>query len=298
MTLTASDSETASTSICSSSRPPASARITITTPAGYRVTPSHPPAFYLGEADVYTNKGTYSGEIDVASKAVFDADPSVTGCATGPHAASWLMLVKGAQGRLTVPVAVDHSGGGIKLTVCLGAFDTPGVKIDEVYLATRSVFRNPSRTGIYHFRARVTPLGADGAPAPAVQYELRADEPLPQDVTVTTAVYDRASHLLTVGGAVHANGKPRVGINVHMFAGQSSDVNEMNEVGRAVTARDGGYIYSKKLLIPPAYVLAYVRHYDYDTCQSHSNAPGGCASESIDGGPSRSVRVETQASVP
>ena len=64
---------------------------------------------------------------------------------------------------------------------------------------------------------------------------MRADEPLPEDVTVTSAAYDRTTHLLTVGGSVHANNKPRGGINVHVFAGQSSDVNDMNEVGVAVT---------------------------------------------------------------
>jgi hypothetical protein len=274
------------------------ARIAITTPGGYRLTPSHPPGFYLGEADVYTSKGTYSGEIGVVSRAVFAGDPSVPGCAAGPHAAVWMMLLKGAKGRLTVPVAVDRSGSGLKLTVCLGAFDTPGVKIDEVYLVTRSVFRNPVRNGVYRFTARVVPLGADGSPAPEIQYEVRADEPLPQDVTVTSAVYDRTTHLLTVGGAVHANDKPRDGINVHMFAGQSSDVDRMNEVGLAVTGRGGTYTYTKRILIPPAYVVAYVRHYDYDKCQSRSSAPGGCASESIDGGPSQSVKVTTHTTVP
>ena len=61
-----------------------------------------------------------------------------------------------------------------------------------------------------------------------------------------------------------------------------------------MTAGDGTYTYTKKILIPPAYVVAYVRHYDYAKCQSGSSAPGGCASESIDGGPSRSVKVKTQ----
>ena len=119
------------------------ARITITTPAGYRVSPSYRPGFYFGDAEVYTNKGVYSGELDVAPKALFVADPSVAGCADGAHASDWLMLLKGTKGRLTVPVAVDRTASGLKLTVCLGAFNSAGLKIDEVYFVTSSVFRNP-----------------------------------------------------------------------------------------------------------------------------------------------------------
>ena len=87
------------------------AQITIQTPAGYRVTPSYRPGFYFGEADVYTNKGTYSGELDVAPRALFDKDPSVAGCAEGAHA----VRLGDARSRArsashTIPIAVDHSG--------------------------------------------------------------------------------------------------------------------------------------------------------------------------------------------
>ena len=220
----------------------------------------------------------------------------MAGCADGAHASNWMMLLKGTKGRLTVPVAVDRTASGLKLTVCLGAFNSAGLKIDEVYFVTSSVFRNPTRNGVYRFSAHVVPLGADGAPSTATQYEARADEPLPEDVTVTSAAYDRTTHLLTVGGSVHANNKPRGGINVHVFAGQSSDVNDMNEVGVAVTDGNGAYAYTKKILIPPAYVVAYVRHYNFSKCQSRSSAPGGCASESTDGGPSQSMKVKTSTS--
>jgi hypothetical protein len=274
------------------------ARITITTPGGYRVSPSYRAGFYFGDAEVYTNKGVYSGELDVAPKALFVDDPAVAGCADGAHASDWLMLLKGSTGRLTVPVAVDRTASGLKLTACLGAFNSAGLKIDEVYFVTRSVFRNPTRSGVYRFSAHVVPLGADGAPSAATQYEARADEPLPEDVTVTSAAYDRTTHLLSVGGSVHANNKPRGGINVHVFAGQSSDVNDMNEVGVAVTDGNGAYTATKKILIPPANVVVYVRHYDFRKCLTRSSAPGGCASESTDGGPSQSVKVKTQTSAP
>ena len=155
----------------------------------------------------------------------------MAGCADGPHASDWLMLRQGHEGpahrsRRGRPHSVRAQAHGLPRRL-----QHAGLKIDEVYFVTSSVFRNPTRNGVYRFSARVVPLGADGAPSTAAQYEVRADEPLPEDVTVTSAAYDRTTHLLTVGGAVHANDKPRVGINVHMFAGQSSDVNDMNEVG-------------------------------------------------------------------
>jgi hypothetical protein len=268
------------------------ARIVISSPAGYRVSPAYRPGFYFGEADVYTSKGIYSGEIDVAPKAVFLEDPGVPGCAAGAHASDWLMLLKGPKGRLTVPVAADRTATGVKLTVCLGLFNRLGLRIEEVYFETRSVFRNPARDGFYRFSAHVVPVGTSGGPLPAARYELRGDEPIPENVTLSGASYDRTTHLLTIAGSVTADAKPRVGINVHVFTGQSSAVDSMDEVGIAVTAGGGGYTYTRKMLIPPVYVLAHVRHYEYDRCDGRSSAPGGCVSETVDGATSAAVRVK------
>lgn len=271
----------------------AAARIVIQTPPGYRVTPLHPADYNLGEADVYTSKGTYHGVLDVAPRQAFKHDPSVAGCAEGAHAATWWMSLKGPKGELVAPVAVDRRSGGLRLEVCLGALNALGLKADEVYLQTSSVFRNPARPGTYRFSARVTPLGADGRPATASEYELRADEPLPEDVTLTSAQFDRETHRLTVSGTVVADGRPRVGVNVHVYVGQTSNVDDMTQVGIAVSNAGGAYTLARRILIPPVYVLAYVHHYEFDHCASRSSAPAGCKSESTDGDESAAVGVTT-----
>ena len=193
--------------------------------------PSYRAGFYFGDADVYTNKGIYSGELDVAPKAIFDADPSVAGCADGRARVRLVDAAEGTEGRLTVPVAVDRTASGLRLTVCLGAFNAAGLKIDEVYFVTSSVFRNPTRNGVYRFSAQRRPARRRRSPSAATQYEVRADEPLPEDVTVTSAAYDRDDpppHGRRIGAA---DDKPRVGINVHVFAGQSLG-RERHERGR------------------------------------------------------------------
>ena len=160
---------------------PKPAVIKIQTPGGYGVSRVHRSQFILGDAEVDTNRGTYKGEFEVASKAAFKSDPATAGCADGVHAATWWMVLQGAHGELSVPVAVDRKGAGYLMTVCLGSLTKLKLDAREVYFATRQVFRNPSKPGNYRFTAMVIPVGPDGKADPTTRYELRGTQPIPEN---------------------------------------------------------------------------------------------------------------------
>lgn len=269
---------------------PRPAMITIQTPGGYGVSLVHRAQFVLGDAEVDTNRGAYHGEFEVAPRAAFDSDPATAGCADGTHAATWWMVLNGTHGELSVPVAVDRRGTGYKLTVCLGSLRKLRLTASEVYFATRDVFRNPTKPGNYRFSAMVTPWGANGKPDPTTRYELRGTQPLPEDA-LPKPVYDPATKTLTVTGTLLAAGRPRVGINVHIFGGQTSDYAKQKELGYTTTRSGGAYTFSRRLGLPPKWVYAYVYHYRYPICAGASSAPAGCASSSTDGVATDEVRV-------
>ena len=269
---------------------PKPAEITILSPPGYALSLVHRAGFIFGDAEVDTNRGSYKGEFEVAGHAEFEADPATAGCADGTHAATWWLVLNSTHGELSVPVAVDRKGHGYLFTVCLGSVQKLHLTMSEIYFNTRDVFRNPSRPGIYRFSAMVIPAAADGTPDPTTRYELRGTQPLPETAN-PTAVYDPATKTLTVTGKLVAAGRPRVGINVHIYAGSSNDYDKFSEVGTAVTAGGGAFSFSRKLVKGPRYAYTYVDHYRYAICSGPSSAPAGCASQSIDGLGSPIVRV-------
>ena len=270
---------------------PRPAMITIQTPGGYGVSLVQRSQFVLGDAEVDTNRGVYRGEFEVAPRAAFDADPATVGCAEGTHAATWWMVLNGTHGELSVPVAVDRRGTGYVLKVCLGSLRKLQLTASEVYFATRDVFRNPTKAGNYRFSAMVIPWGANGKPDQTTRYELRGTQPLPEDA-LPKPVYNPATKTLTVTGTLTAAGRPRVGINVHIYGGASSDYAKQKELGYATSEKAGIYVFSRRLAAPPGWVYAYVYHYRYPICSGRSSAPAGCASSSTDGVATDEVRVK------
>jgi hypothetical protein len=257
--------------------------VTIQSPPGYGATLTHRAQFILGDAELDTNRGAYKGEFEVASRAAFETDPATAGCADGAHGATWWMVLNGTHGELSVPVAVDRSGPGYRLTICLGSLQKLKLKVGEIYFETRAVFRNPRTAGVYHWNAVVTPAGTDGAPNPGERYELRARSPLPQTIGPDSATYDPVTKTLTVSGKLVAAGSPRVGINVHVYGGATDDFQKQPELGHVDTSGSGSYTFTRRLAKAPDWVYVYVYHYRVPECQGASRTPAGCASESTDG---------------
>jgi hypothetical protein len=262
--------------------------ITVTSPKAYDTTPIHPKDFQLGAAEIDARPSgggalnRYFGYIRSIGADEFAADPTVATCAPGTHTATWQLALNGKDGTLIVPVAVDQAIGGYKLKVCLDSLKTLNLRTEYVYFETTAVFRNPRRTGAFHFSARVTPFASTGGPDTANDYELRGTQLLPSSLSAAPT-YTASTKTFAVSGKVLAAGRPRLDIHVHIFAGATRDDTKMKEIGAATTDLGGSYTFSKRLSVAPKYMWARVYHYSSTNCSQPSTAPGGCASESTDG---------------
>ena len=272
--------------------------IVVTVPAGYGASVTRAVGTTLGTAYVGTVKKAlgkitrYSGDLKVVDAATFGADAAAQSCAPGTHTATWTLAVKTLVKSFEVPVAVDRTGQRYKLTICLDAVRALGAQTSYVYFDTSAVFRNPVSAGRYVFSGIVTPFDAAGAQNAAGAYELRAYEDLPQ-LLDSVATYDDATKTLKVTGTLTAAGKARVGINVHIFTGLSKNGNAMKHVGSVETAKNGAYVFTKKLTVRPVYLYTGVNNYGFLSCPGTSAAPAGCASYSIDGRSSLIGKVTT-----
>src|SRR5205085_4465784 len=114
-----------------------------------------------------------------------------------------------------------------------------GLRLDELHLVTRGLFTNRPDGSVYVWSALVSPFDSTGALDPTATYELRADEPLPQSITIK-ATYASATKQLVVRGAVLANGRPRVGDAVQV-QGASSVSATLRDLGETTTQPNGDW---------------------------------------------------------
>jgi hypothetical protein len=275
---------------------PAAARIMLTAPAGYGATLTEAIGAQLGNAeiDLATPGATGApfrsmGSIVVSDPAAFAASAPAQQCAPGTHTATWSMnLADGAA----IPIAVDAvtSGGPYHITECLNTYAHPGQKAVDVYIDLTNVFSNPSDVGTYWWNALVTPADATGAANPAAAFEMEGGEPIPEPLTVS-ATWDARKHMFTAHGILRGGGAPRSAIRVHLLAGSTSNRDTMREIGVATTTNTGSYVFRQHRTAKPAFVYAEVRYYIYGNCVPPQTAPAGCASRTIDG--TDSVTVKT-----
>jgi hypothetical protein len=270
---------------------PGAESIAVTVPAGYSMA-FKPPGAQIGlvEIDVLDAAGArelVKGLVVVGDPAALASDPQAQACAPGTHSGAWKVSLP-SKGT-TLPVAVDQltSGGSVKLTFCLDALRPLNVVPDELYVELEQLFTNPAATGVYTWSSAVTRFTEAGAHDPTSWYELRADESLPQRITAK-ATWVRTTKRLTVTGRVMAAGEPRDGIRVHVYAGPDPD--SLREIGTPLTSSTGTYTLRLKKATAPRYVASDVHYYSFD-CLEPSTAPGGCASQSVDGTLGDVVRV-------
>ncbi len=276
--------------------------IALETPAGFGASIVHAVGTRIGDAEVGVVTGSggkitdYQGSLLVLDPAAYAADANAQACDPGPHAATWSLSVSNvAHGLLTIPIAVDRAGGGYRLTMCLAAVHALSREVSEVYFETNGIFRNPGTPGSYLFDASVTPYGPGGTADTGAAYEVRGYELLPQLLSLVP-VFHAPTKTLVATGKLVANGKPRVGINVHVYAARSADAVNWADLGVAVTGKDGSYTFSKKFgSFRYVYLYAHVNHYSWPTCGKGSGLPGGCASYSYDGRSSYVEKVVTSA---
>jgi hypothetical protein len=274
---------------------PAPGRVTVTVPNGY-VVAANVTGTRLGDAEIDVEalagggKQALKGPIVQVDPATVATDPAFANCLPGAHAAAWRLVISGSA-TFVIPIVADKPAtGGSQLTVCLDALRTAGLRVDELDLSTRGVFTNPPTSGFYVWSALVTPFDAVGGLDARAVYELRADEPLPQTLTIK-ATYTTKTKQLLARGALLANGKPREGIEVH-FEGGASLSAAPRELAVATTQANGAWVVRMRVAKPPKLVAASVHFYSGRCEDAPSTAPAGCANESIDGAFTNAVAVK------
>ena len=283
--------------------------VTIQTPAGFSGSLAQAVGTKLGTAGIgLLPTGTnisndpsaaitrYTGSVFVMDPAGYAADQAAQACAPGTHTAVWsLSLANVTAGNLTLPVAVDASHGGYKLTICFDTIQAAGKEVEYLFLEPDNLFRNPGKHGLYLFDGVVTPFASTGGPDQATSYELRAYEALPQQLSVEPT-YDPQTKVLTVAGKLEADGRSRGDVDIEVFGEASLDALSATNLGRVSTASDGSYTFTKKLSsLRYPYIYTFADDANGPTCPGSSALPAGCASTSIDGRGSSAEQVTVQS---
>lgn len=271
-------------------------RISILVPSGYGVDLVHATGRVVGDGDLtFVPAGggkqvLYSGHLVAMSAAAYAADAGAQVCDPGSHSADWRLQTKSSAGAsIDVPIAIDESSGGASLTMCFGSAHNQNLELWGMNVRPSGSLATPTQPGKYLFDALVTPLAADGSPNTAALYELRAYEPLPQSLAVK-ATYSRSTKTLTVSGRLSVQRKPRSGAQLEVWTATSGTATG-TKVGVATTKASGTYAFSRRLAVAPKYLWTVLEPTSYESCSGSSPDPGGCASYSIDGVESFSVKV-------
>lgn len=278
--------------------------VSIQTPRGFSASFAQAAGTKLGTAELGTlPAGTnvsavanptitkYAASLMVDDAADYAGDPNAQSCDPGTHLAVWQLTAESdAHATLSVPIAVDASHGGYKLTVCFGALQAAAQEPEYLYLNLNQFFRNPGHGGNFLFDGAVSLLGSDAA-GPGTAYELRAYEPLPQALAAT-ATYAPATKELSVSGSYKANGKTSEGFTVDVYAATSANAVNWKMLGTTQTVSNGSYTFVKKFgAFPYHYLYTEVEGTNGPTCPGTSNQPQGCASISTDGRSSAATKI-------
>jgi hypothetical protein len=276
------------------------ARIEIAVPAGFTLDLGRPVGTVLGRSTVDLESAaaadgegsTAEGDVVVVDPARYAADPRLQACAPGRHAAVWRLE------PLDLPVFVDPASGpdaalgGYDLRLCLDL--APGLEFQDVELELERSVGAPATTGIYLWRAFVTPLTPAGVGDERATWEAHAIVPWPIELTLR-AHRTAQKHRFVATGRLLLAGQPRAHAAIRVLGLPTELVVPGMPVPRLVrksveTDRAGRYRTTLRLTQRTA-VYAFWLPIFRDGCSSPGTAPGGCVTETTSPATSRPVVV-------
>lgn len=272
-------------------------RVEVYVPAGYQLAVPAPGArvgtglIAFGSASTPTRA---TGTVTADDPARHAANT----CAPGTHTGVWVLSVTQPQ-AITVPIYVDPTAGteatlgAYKLTACFGAdivAGAAGSKLRAFEIDVLTAFTNPSRAGLYRWRALVTPYAAgNAAPDPAQQFELRSIAILPQRI-VLRGRYDRRTRRVVLTGRVTApGGTGRNPLVVDIYSARNARA-ALRTFGRARAGRGGAFTFRKRIT-QTTFFIGVIDVYFGRCTGGASVAPRGCTRETTSPAFSNPVRV-------
>jgi hypothetical protein len=276
------------------------ARVTVSAPAGYPVRLDQVPGTRLGRLDALVSgvgggeATATGGELVVAGPARYTADPAAQACAPGVHDAVWSVALSGPGGTFELPVLVDRAAAdaSISLRFC-PVWPTPGGGRSAVLVQLRfeGVLGRLTARGSNTWRVLVSPARPTLAPDEGRTFELRALEPLPQNVTLR-ARHDPKKRLVVLSGRVTSNGEPEKGAEVWFLVIRKSLRGQVPSVGPVKTNATGAFTFRHRVRETTTYG-ADVR-IPPRPCSAPSTAPGGCVRETVSKPPFAVARVRVR----
>ena len=274
------------------------AKITIYAPRGYTATLGHPTgaaigtaraqvqARQIGENAILNIKGVVRNG-DAANTQLQQQVAACTGTPT--HSAIWLLALEAMGTPLTIPVAVDATGGPeavfstYKLQVCFTSPEIPqsaggapfGAKILDATLDLNRIFTNPAARGQAVWRGVFTPyVPNSGTPNLLGTVEARAFVGIPSSLTLV-ARYVARSNTYRLAGKLSSGGVNVAGERITILRGARAAVASLKSGGTVATNRSGAF--RKKGSLRPrrtTFFLAWRAAHSIEES-------GGCASPAV-----------------
>jgi hypothetical protein len=238
--------------LATSSDSPAVVAVSVRVPKGYTLqldrptgTPIGSAVLFWGDFSAATPPTIAIGSIKIADPTAAAADPASQACDPNPHLAV-LALALQTPANTTIPATIfvdgpgDDSNAAYLLELCPPA--QPGQPLGAVSLSIDgSILLAPTTPAVYTWSAFVTPASPGASIAdPTKTFELRADLPVPQDLTLE-ATYNEKTRKAMLSGHYTILGAPQPGVDVSLSA---SSRHAHADFGPARTDGKGRYTYS------------------------------------------------------
>jgi hypothetical protein len=286
-----------------------SAKLTLSSPAGYGVNLSQAPGTKLGSAVAIIRAGALAGAHIALRGDVLvgnPAEPSIVAvsirCTGSPTNQAVLVLNLTVPGQTqTVPflVFVNKVGPVATFQVCAPhPDDAPlGAKVIALDATIRGVFTNPSASNGYEWKTFFTPYTATKVPNPAGTIEWRTYVGIPSSLTFKR-LKSRAG--LKFGGVLRVAGVTPRGIRLRLYFAKKPNPAPNAVRGPATGAKvartaglpsSGKYSIKRPRVKARTYFQMRFENYLLDSCSPPSPAPQGCKGEDIAAVTSSQVRV-------
>jgi hypothetical protein len=286
-----------------------SAKLTLTSPAGYGVNLNQAPGTKLGSAVALIRAGALAGAHIALTGDVLvgnPADPSIAvasvRCTGSPANQAVLVLSLTVPGQTqTVPFLIfaNKVGPVAVFQVCAPhPDDAPlGAKIIAIDATIGRIFTNPTASNGYEWSALFTPYSATKLPNPAGTSEWRTYVGIPSSLSFKRA---KRRTGLKFGGALHVTGITPKGIKLRLYYAKKpnpapnavrASAKGAKIVRTAGLPSTGKYSIKRPSVKAKTYFQMRFENYLLNACSPPSPAPQGCKGEDIAALTSAQVRV-------
>ncbi len=276
----------------------ATARVLLASPQGYSANLTAAPGTRIGTIlEARVNARQLGGVLRGTGTVVVgnQTDPAIatasTRCTGTPtHGSVWVLNITISGQTLAVPMFVDSSATGVRITVCLPSPFIPenqggarfGAQLLTADVILNNAITNPGDAGVFAWSGIFTPW-VTGTGNLNVAGTVEARALLPHPYAIRIKVLKRKGNKLTIQGKV-TSALPLAGERLFIYAGPSPSKLNPKPVGRTSKVKaNGTFTFTRTAGKKVSYVEVDFGPADVTNggCAGTSPAPGGCVSASL-----------------